>query len=118
MATVYTFGLVIYVAAVTFWIVRLLVCLTIKDPKSKITVWLQKSFFSMCFASGKEMAYTTLIYAGAAFIGYLFGFTMTAHGMLVYLSLLTIQWLYVNTEENRRRYDEILLAEELVGAPA
>ena len=118
MATVYTIGLVIYVAAVAFWIVRLLVCVTIKDPKSKITTWLQKSFFSLCWASGTEVAYTTLFYALAAITAFYFGFALTGYGMLAYLSLLTLQWIYVNSEKILRRYDEILLAEELVGAPA
>jgi hypothetical protein len=117
MATAYTIGLVIYVAVVTFWIIRFLACLCVKDPKSRVVIALQKSFFSMCFASGKEMVYTALVYAGAALLAYVFGFTITGHGMLVYLGLLCIQWLYVNTEANRRRYDEILLADELIIAP-
>ncbi|BDD79658.1 hypothetical protein [Burkholderia phage FLC9] len=113
MATAYTIGLVIYVAVVTFWIIRLLACLCVKDPQSRVVIALQKSFFSMCFASGKEMVYTALLYAGAALLAYACGFVTTGHGMLLYLGMLCIQWLYVNTEANRRRYDEMLLAAEL-----
>jgi hypothetical protein len=118
MATAYTIGMVVYIAVVAFWIIRLLACLIVKDPESRIVIALQKSFFSMGFASGKEMVYTALIYATAAFLAYLFGFTITGHGMLLYLALLCVQWLYVNTEVSRQRYNEMLLADELVGCPA
>ena len=113
MAIAYAIGLVVFVALVAFWIVRAIVTLTIKDPQSKLTIWLQKSFLSANLIEGAEMIITVLVYASLVFGGWFVGLPMTAAGLLFYMCLQCIQWLYCAQDDVARRYNEMLLGAEL-----
>lgn len=115
MTIAYGIAAILYAALVIFWIVRAIIVLAIQEPSSRVTISLQKSFFSMSFASGKAMLITSIGYALAAMIGYLAGFPIAASAIAVYNVLQVVQWFYTRTETNQKRFNELMLGDELCG---
>lgn len=115
MTIAYGIATVLFAALVIFWVVRAIVTLTIKDPQSRLTVALQKSFLSLGLASGTDMIVTVLVYTAIAILGFVVGFPIAACAILGYMALHCLQWLYAIRSENEKRFNQILLGEELVG---
>lgn len=116
MAIAYAIATVLFAALVIFWLVRAVVTLTIKDPRFRLTTWMQKSFLSLGLASGTDMIITVLVYVAIAILGYLVGFPIAATAILSYMSLHCLQWLYATTVRSEKRLNEILLGQELCAA--
>lgn len=113
MAIAYAIGLILFVALVAFWAVRAIVTLTVKEPQSTLTIWLQKSFLSANLIDGTEMMIVVLIYTYLALGGWFIGLPITALAILFYMTLQCLQWLYAAQAPNERRLNEIMLGEEL-----
>jgi hypothetical protein len=118
MAIAYAIGLVVFVALVAFWVVRAFVSLTIQDPQSKLTLWLQKSFLSANLIPGTEMVIAVLVYTFLAFGAWFVGLPITAMAVLAYMCLQCIQWLYAAQDTVAQRFNHILLGQELCCMPA
>lgn len=118
MTIAYGIATVVFIALVMFWLVRAVVTFAIKEPKARLTVALQRSFFSLGLATGADMLLTVMICTAIGLFGFMIGFPIAALAVMSYMLLQCVQWLYVTTEASRERFSKLLPDAAAHGEPA